>query len=240
VAAGRALVALTLVTICGVAEARESITGVVITNPVGAYVRYDVDTPVGGGFEVGLFDEFLFYSNAVGLKLGWSATPAWLKLTVDLGVDPGFFLKLAPGESYRDEGERTFGVRYLVRPQLLINIRSDKWWLYGRTTGVYRHRNFREADTFQGISLGKELSLEQAYALMRRVGGTSPASIWVYLEHTVGTLRDFGTRPNRVSAGVITEEWPWSQVILNLDLYYSFAAPPLAGPGALVTWGLLW
>jgi len=240
VAAGRVLVALTLLALWGTAEARESITGVVITNPVGAYMRYDVDVPVGGGFEVGLFDEFLFYSNTAGLKLGWATTPEWLRLTVDLGVDPGWFMKLAPDESYREEGERTFGVRYLVRPQLLINIRSDQWWLYGRTTGVYRHRDFREADTFQGISLGKEASIEQAYALMRRIGGTAPAAIWVYLEHTVGALRDFGTRPNRISAGVFTEEWPWSQVVLNLDLYYSFAASPLAGPGALFTWVAVW
>ena len=219
---------------------QQTLTGALITHPVGAYVRYDVDTPLGYGVDIGLFNEFLFYSNQVGVQLGVETTPAWLKLTLDLGVDPGVFLKLSPDEPYREDGKRDFGVRYLVRPQLLINLRSEQWWLYSRTTGIYRHRGFREADTFQGIALGNELSVEQAYALMRRVGRTGPRATWLYIEHTVGHLRSYGIRPNRISGGVITERWPWSNAILNLDLYYSLAAPPLSGPGALLTWVVTW
>jgi hypothetical protein len=128
----------------------------------------------------------------------------------------------------------------LVRPRIALNIRNARWWLYGRTTGRYRGRDFREADTFQGIAIEDEFSIDQAYALMRRVGGSDPVAVWIYVEHTVGYLRGFGARPNRFSVGVVSEDWPWAGLGLNLDLYYSVAAPPLEGPGLVANWIFVW
>jgi hypothetical protein len=222
------------------AQAGQVVTGATITHPVGAFVRYDLSRDLGSGFSAGLYDEFLFYSNGVGLTLAWRADPAWIRFTLDLGVEPGWFMQLAPNAPYRENGERQFGLRTLVRPRIHLNIRNDRWWLYGRTTGLYRGRDFREADSFKGIAIKNEMSIDQAYALMRRIGGADPVAVWFYVEHTVGYLRGFGVRPNRFSAGFVSEDWPRTGVGLNLDLYYSIAAPPIEGPGVVANWFIAW
>lgn len=219
------------------------ITGAVIINPEGAFLRYDVGWDLGDGFTLGLYDEFLVFANGVGLQLSWHTDPAWLEVHVDAGAEPGFFLKLEPGQGKGDVTTRTFGVRYLVKPQLNLNIRDSEWWLYSRTTGIYRYRSERQEEVFRDLVLDDEWSIEQASALMYRFAGAKPGlgvSWWGYGEHTVGRIRGQGVIPNRLSGGLIVEGWPTRQATLNLDVFYSYARVPLDGWGTIASWFIRW
>ena len=153
----------------------------------------------------------------------------WLAFTVEGGVEPGFF-------KTPDDPDRSFGWRTLVRGVLDLNIRSDDYWLYWRTTALYRHRGFEEDATFRELVLDEERSVEQATAVMRRVADR----VWVYGEYTVGYIGDIGVYPNRPSAGVVVERWPWPETGFNLDVYYSLVAPPLDGLGGLLVMWCAW
>ncbi|MFN3201466.1 MAG: hypothetical protein ACE366_23895 [Bradymonadia bacterium] len=225
-------------------DPHHTLTGALIVNPEGLFLRYDAGWDVGDdGFGLALYNEWLVFANGLGVQLSYKTDPAWLEFHVDAGAEPGFFLKLGPDQGKGDVTTRTYGLRWLVRPQMNLNIRTSDWWLYSRTTGVYRHRGFRQEEIFRDLILDEEWSIEQASALMYRFAGALPGqgvSWWGYGEHTVGRIRGQGVIPNRVSGGVILEGWPTSSALLNLDVFYSYARVPLDGWGGIVSWYIRW
>jgi len=214
---------------------RRGFSGAVITTPVGAYARYDHSLRLGDtDLWLGFFDTFLFYADAAGAQLAWRTEPAWLDLHVDAAAEPGFYV-------HAPDTDRTFDWRFLLSPQLDLNLIFGDVWLYSRTTGVFRHRAFREDDTFQGLTLGDERSIEQATAVLIRVTGhAGNTALWLYAEHTIGGIAGAGVRPNRPSGGAVLEGWPTAGVTLDLDAFYSFAPAPTHGPGALFAWWIDW
>lgn len=223
---------------------RHTLQGAAISNPVGAFVRYDLRVAQRGGLSVSLFDSFLILSNEVGGQVSWSTEPAWFEAHLDAAVEPGFYRQLGPEGSSASPGEanldRTFGVRGIVRAQVNINLKLSRIWLYSRTTGYVRFRHFVEDDSFARLRVQTELSFEQAVSVpvcvlrsCREVG------VWVYPEYTVGVVAGAGLRPNRVSAGVVVERWPWRGFMWNLDGFYSFA-DRIDGPGFIVAFWQVW
>ena len=241
--------ALALALLAGPAGAVEQlVSGALILHPEGLYVRYDARFPLGGGLSVGVFDSWQVYGNGVGVQLGWQADPAWIETHVDVSAEPGYYVqrpddaRIGPGiDGTADAADRAFGWRGVAAWQTQINLRSGGFWLYSRTTALARLRSFVEADTFQQQQVGHELALDQATAAMGRIAGDDAhAAWWIYGEYTVGGVLDVGTRPHRVSAGVIAERWPADAVTLNLDLFYSVAPSPLDGPGLIAAWWIRW
>ncbi len=224
---------------------RHTFSGAAITTPPGAYARYDLSLLLGHGFSVAVFDSFLIVSNEVGVQVGWEADPAWIWFAVEGAVEPGFFRQLPAGTdplaAPPEDLTRTFGVRWVTRAQLNLNLKFSFLWPYSRTTGVYRYRSFVEDDTFQRLRLQEELVFEQATALLVRLYSEDEESdedaptVWTYGEYTVGYVRDVGTRPNRVSAGVYVEHWPVEGIVWNVDAFYSFA-PQIDGFGGILFW----
>lgn len=230
------------------APIEHTITGALIVNPAGLYVRYDLRIPLADGFSVGFLNNWQVYGNGVGLQLRWQTEPAWFETHLDLSTEPGIYLQRPPGarigaelDAGAEDGERTFGWRHNATWQTNVNIRTDAYWLYSRTTLLYRLRDFVEADTFGRMQIGDERSIEQATAVMRSLARWSDGGrLWAYLEYTVGGVLDVGTRPNRPSAGLIIEGWPYDGATLNLDAFYSVAAGSLAGPGLIAAWWFRW
>lgn len=219
-------------------------TGAVITQPIGAFVRHDVRLkPAGSPFHVGVFDSYLIVSNEVGVQAGVTTNPAFLGLTLEAAVEPGFYVKAPrPGEPPADpdlEEARSFGVRRSVRAQANTNLRSGPYWLYGRTTGSARFRDFVEDDPFREILIEDEWGFEQATAFLYNVGSEAPA-FWVYGEYTVGAIDRVGTTPNRVSCGVISEKWLLDGLSMDLDFFYALDEHPRRGPGVIFAWWYLW
>ena len=202
------------------------LTGALSTNPAGLLIRAERRFPLTENAYYGVFDSFISVSNEVGGTLGFITEPQWLAMSVEGGVEPGFF---------RREGgtTRTLGARYFSRAQATMNLEWGRWRLYSRSTLLYRHRGFVEADPATGLRLpSHERAWEQATALLRRVGDP-----WIYVEYTVGRIAGVATVPNRVSMGVITEEIGDEGLTMNLDLFYSFAPARLDGVGAI---GAFW
>lgn len=234
-------------------ELDHTISGGVQLNPVGTAHRYDLSRALGEGFRAGLFDNWQVYSNEIGFGFGWAMTPELVEAHVDLAAEPGFFIHAGDVESAMSgsddglaaAGPRTFGWRGIARAQINVNLQLERIWLYSRTTGMLRFRDFTERDTFQGIEIRQERFFEQALAVMMRFAGAppppmgsdgGPASHWAYAEYTVGTIDGFGARPNRLSLGVVSERWPWTATTFNLDVYYSFAPAPIDGPGLILAY----
>jgi hypothetical protein len=239
---------------------RHLVSGVLITRPGGAYLRYDYRVPVGPesvGLHVGVFDRFLVFSNEVGAQVLVQTAPPWLSLQLEGAVEPGFFRKLRPGDEALPVGSTdiplSFGVRGSLRAQANVNLQLQSVWLYSRTQLGLRSRTSAEDDIFLKVRLPagwRELGWEQASALMFRVAGAPPRekkpTLWAYGEHTIGQVVTLGgpfpsaQRPHRVSVGVIAERWPAQGVFLNLDLYYSLLEEPdLRGAGLILAagWG---
>ncbi len=229
----------------GALEGRDMLSGALILNPEGLYARYDHGEPLAdSGFWVGGFATFLFYSNELGVQLQYITDPALVEVHLDLAFEPGFFRKVPTGQPPQGEDAgRTAATRFVARAQSNINLQLDHVWLYSRTTALYRHRDFLEDDTILELQIAREYSLEQAAAAFVRLAGTppsqsaapEPAGLWLYAEYTLGGILDVGTRPNRVSLGLLSEDWPRRGTTLNLDLFYSFAAP-IDGPGLIFAW----
>ncbi len=234
--------------------ATQTLNGGVITNPAGLYTQYTYSVPVGDeGLRLGAFSNFQVYSNEFGVQFQYLTDPAFFEVHLDLAFEPGVFRKLPRSrreEPITDENapERTAGWRAIVRLQSNFNLQLAFFWFYSRTTAQLRYRNFVEQDTFNLVTIEREWSIEQATATFFRLTGTPPAlvspakpgpSLWTYVEYTVGGIRDVGTRPNRVSAGLLSENWPGEGTVLNLDLYYSFAEP-IDGPGAIFVYWIKW
>jgi hypothetical protein len=231
-------------------KASHSLTGGVITNPAGLYTQYTYSHPLGrDGWYLGAFSNFLVYSNELGAQLQYKTDPAYLEVHLDLAFEPGVFRQL-PGRSAQgsDPPARTAGWRAVGRAQSNLNLQFAWIWFYSRTTALLRYRNFVEQDTIQNLVLEREWSIEQATATFFRLAGTPPVlvspnsagpALWTYAEWTVGGLWGVGTRPNRLSAGLLTERWPWPGAVFNLDFYYSFAQG-IRGPGAIFVYWLYW
>lgn len=219
------------------------LTVAAITLPVGASLRYDwlraLGEPSHAGARAGLYASYLFYSVELGARVGWAAVPEWLELHLDLGAEPGFFRKLDPAAVPADppgrgDVPRTFGARWVARAQANLNLRFGRVWLYGRTTALFRWRDFLEDDVFNRIRIRTEASLEQATAAMYRVfGDDRAAAVWAYAEYTVGGVLDVGVRPHRGSGGVVVERFPVDSVTVNVDLFYS-GVRDFRGPGVIV------
>ena len=225
-----------------------AVSGGLQVNPLGTAIRYDLSRKLPQGFRWSVFDNYLVYSNEVGTAFGWEMNPALVEAHVEAAVEPGFFIQArkfgspTTGDGLLAGGERVFGWRGILRAQLNINLQLNRVWLYSRTTGMLRFRDFIEEDTFQGIRIRHERWFEQATAVMIRYAGSPPPpadaiptqdSHWAYVEYTVGVIDGFGSRPNRVSVGTVNERWPWQSTTINLDLYYSFAPEPIDGPGLI-------
>lgn len=225
-----------------------TISGGLQVNPLGTAIRYDLTRKLPEGFRWSVFDNYLVYSNEVGFAFGWEMNPALVEAHIEAAAEPGFFIQArsfnAPttGDGLLAGGERVFGWRGSLRAQVNINLQLHRIWLYSRTTGMLRFRDFIEEDTFQGIRIRQERWFEQATAVMVRFAGSPPPprdvtpidnSHWAYVEYTVGAIEGFGSRPNRLSVGVVNERWPWRSTTLNLDLYYSFAPKPIDGFGLI-------
>lgn len=229
------------------APVEHTLSGALIINPAGLFVRYDVGVPIGGGLRLGLFDSWQVYGNGIGAQIRWQTDPAWFETHLDLSTEPGFYLKQPAGarvgaelDPGAEDGARSFGWRHNATWQTNLNIRSGGWWLYSRTTLLLRLRDFVGADVFQRMQVEDERSLEQATALLFRVTDWGSGRLWAYGEYTIGGVLDVGVRPNRPSAGVIIEGWPTRGASLNFDGFYSVAAGSLAGPGFITAWWFRW
>ena len=230
-------------------DTSDTLSGGVILNPTGGFLRYDHQERLGeSGLWLGGFANFLFYSSEFGLQLQYVTDPAFFEVHLDLAFEPGLFRRVPrSGPRPQTDPERTAGTRYIAKLQSNINLKFDHIWLYSRTTALYRHRNFRELDTVLQLEVEREVRVEEAVALFARVAGRAPAAtetkekpgLWVYAEYTVGSVLGVGERPNRVSTGLLSENWPGSGTVLNLDLFYSFAEP-IEGPGMIFAWWLSW
>ncbi len=224
----------------------QSTQGAVITKPGGAYVRHDVRYRLGdSGFRVGVFDSFLSVSNEVGSSVSYATVPEWLALQAEIAAEPGFYLRTPTAES------RVAGVRTVARLQANLNLRASRFWLYGRTTAGLRLRGFDERDSFRELILRRELWIEQATALLVRVNDPSSpgrAAFWAYGEYTVGRVASSGspvattavTMPNRLSGGVISEDFLARGLFLDLDLFWSVAPPPTDGFGVIAAFWIAW
>jgi hypothetical protein len=194
----------------------------------------------------GAFLDWQVYSVAVGPSLSFKTEPRWLDLRADFALEPGYFIRAdgtqEVGGGLRRSEDREPGLRALVRLQSNMNLRFDRFWIYGRTTAWYRYRGFREADTFLGITQRQELGLEHASAVMVRAGDSVfLGTPWIYAEYTHGVLRGHTPRPSRLSAGVVSEGVLVDQLTVNIDFFYSFADQPLDGLGLIVAyWFRFW
>lgn len=227
-------------------ELQHLISGGLQYNPLGTGHRYDLTRPLDGGFRVGLYSYFQVYSNSVGAQVGYTNRLGWLETHLDVAIEPGFFVRNedVPAGTVPEQGiilkaPRKFGTRRILRWQTNVNIKLDHIWIYSRTTAMLRSRDFIHFDEFQGIIVQHERWFEEAFALMRRVGGHPPGpaaenglpSHWLYAEYTIGVLDGYGSRPNKPSIGYIGERWPWPSTTFAFDVYYSFAPEPIDGPG---------
>jgi hypothetical protein len=220
--------------------------GAIITKPAGAYLRHDVRYRLGdSGVRVGLFDSFLSVSNEIGSSISYATVPEWLALQAEIAAEPGFYLRSPVAES------RSADVRTVARAQANLNLRASRFWLYARTTAGLRLRNFDEHDSFRELVLRRELWVEQATALLVRVNAPASAaapSFWAYGEYTVGRVTSSGspaattavTMPNRVSGGVISENFLAKGLFLDLDLFWSVAPPPTDGFGVIAAFWIAW
>lgn len=234
----------------GRAQGRHTLSGGVITNPEGLFLRYDYGEPLGeSGWWLGGFANHLVFSNEFGVQLQFQTDPAFFEVHLDLAFEPGVFRKLnATNRQSPDPPDRTAGMRYVARAQSNFNLKLAHVWFYNRLTGLFRYRDFQEQDTFLDFELGRETSIENATALFFRLGGTPPVltspnppgpALWTYVEYTIGGVRGVGDYPNRISTGLFSEHWPAQGVLLNLDLFYSFAEPN-DGPGAILLFWFIW
>lgn len=217
-------------------------SGAIITRPAGGYLRHDWKyMPGTSGIHYGLFDSYAIVSNETGVLVGWVSDPAFLEVHVEAAAEPGFYVKLEPGVPLEEEKVRTFGMRYVARAQANTNLRTGRWWIYGRTTAIARFRDFVEDDEFRAIEIEDEWSIEQATALIYRVNASESPGFWVYGEHTVGGVDRIGTIPHRLSAGIITEHWLRKGFSMNLDLFWSLQERGGGrGPGAIFAWWWRW
>ncbi len=225
--------------------------GGVITNPVGLFLRHDLAVDTGllpsllgagpwGDIRVGAFTQYLVVSTEFGARLSWLTHPELLILSLEAASDRGLF---------REKGDlvRTSHGRTRLTAQALVNVKLERWWLYSRSTASVRLRDFVEQDDLQNVVVKDELTLEQATALFTRLTplkslGRAPAQLWWYGEYTLGTLVDLNAgpvdaRPHRLSTGLLSEHFPARNIVLNLDVFWSFANNPHPGPGVVVLYG---
>lgn len=236
----------------------QSQTGGVITTPLGLYLRHDLaaaSTGPWGDVRLGVFSQWLVFSNELGVRASWHTDPGVLALSLEGAIEPGLFIENVPSVRSLLDAPRVGHARQRLTAQAAVNLKLDSWWLYSRSTASVKLRDFVEYDPYQDIVIKDELDLEQATALFVRLAALRPlgarvpdaahrSQLWLYAEHTVGLVFDLArdapssTRPNRLSAGLVMENFPARDVALNLDVFYSFADTPRPGPGVIALYGL--
>lgn len=231
--AAAAALAVLLVAVPASAK-KNSLVGGLILNPEGLYTTYTRNVAGGdSGARLSVYDSFLYYSNEFGVQAQYVTEPAFFEIHTELGFEPGFFRRAGTPD-------RKPRWRAAWRTQANLNFKFDDIWFYSRTTALFRYRNFVEDDTVNEIAIEREWSIEQATAPFVRLAGKSGGpGLWTYVEHTVGAVRDHGTRTHRFSAGLLSENWPGRGTVFNLDLFYSIAQP-FDGPGAIFVYYLYW
>jgi len=91
-------------------DGRFSGSGGFITNPTGLFLRHDyslattlLPTILGEGFwgdvEVGVYHLYQVFSNEFGAQLAWQTEPALLRLSLDMGFEPGAFIEVDQTQS---------------------------------------------------------------------------------------------------------------------------------------------
>ncbi len=233
-----------------------------ISNPGGYSLRHDIllitgalpsafDLPVLGDVAVGGYNAYYVFSDEMGLSAVWEFDPAFLRFGLDLGIEPGRFIILDDDDLDRPVDEksqltRRAGARYVGRLVTNGNLRYGGFWIYTRNTLWYRYRPFREWDfRFEFAYDRHEIGIEQAQALMFNIfdppswgrKDRPDAHLWLYGEYTVGYIYPGGVMPNRVSMGVLTENFPITGYGFNLDVFYSFAREPQDGLGVILLFG---
>ncbi len=219
---------------CAADRSQNELSAGAIINPEGLFLGYSRALFSKEKFSLGLFDNLKVLTNEFGFYAQFRTEPEWLVSSLQIGVEPGLYL-------FAGQSTRKFDLRKFVRSKTEVTLEGNGLRFYSRTILLYRGRNFLEDDRFQGVLLDSELAIEQALAPMflveRHNFDSLVCSYWGYVEYTVGAIRGAGTRPNRISGGVVAENWPFRAVTVNLDLFFSFLPEPHHGLGSIL---LLW
>lgn len=205
------------------------------TNPAGLGLWGDLwfEADRRGDLEVGPGAGIFFFWYEAQAKARFTLLDGLLVLNAQGAAEPGWFI---PAD--RPEGTRQFMLRPLGRLRAELNVRTDLWWLYSRTTGWTRSRAWAEYDPFNDVNFarGLELSIEEAVALMLSPSGKAKRKAWFYVEATLEGSRGIGWVNRRAHVGSILEKLT-PTISLNLDAYYSFMDTRVGGPGVQV---VLW
>ncbi len=200
------------------------------TRPAGAAVfaawftevsaQKSAKTELGGAFDV----YFLWYEADVRVRE--TLLGGFLVLSGSGGVEPGFFVR----DTDR-EGPRSFALRPIGRAQVELNVRDDRFWVYGRSNMLVRNHPFAEWDPFRyQVFDGPEVTHENALALMASPSGTSERKLWFYAEGIAQDSWGVGPIDRNVRVGVIGEKMTPS-LSFDVDGYWSFMDNGLGGPG---------
>lgn len=220
----------TLIALLAVTEPEWLLTAAARTKPAGAIAGAEVLFPLSEdrSWAAGPYASYAFYWAELGAKLQARAAGGLLTGSLWLGGEPGFFI---PAEAQSDD--RRGGARALARARVELNLRSDRFWLYCRSTAEARARSFAERDPYRDAVFDRELSGEQALAVMFSPLRFGPdGALWVYVEGTIGGAVEQGLLDLRPSSGLVLEA-PWSGWTFNADLYWSLREGALNGLGAL-------
>lgn len=198
--------------------------------------------PAGAGVTITLPVDFgpIAAGPAFGLYYYWYELDLFVQKTVLggffvgsgwVGWEPGWFI---PADD--PEGSRVWGPRALARARVEFNLRNDHFWVYTRSTGVFRDRAFPEYDPYRGAVLDTEWSGEQSVALLACPIRQGERRWWLYAELTLEAEAEAGWLERMPRAGLIVEQLV-PGVTIDLDVYYSLMGPPLGGLGVL---GVVW
>ena len=186
-----------------------------------------------GPVEVGPYGGVYFYWYEASFMAQEVVLGGFLVLTGQGGVEPGWFFSADDP----DAGRR-FAVHPLGRGRIELNMRDDHFWLYSRSTGLYRRRSFAEHDPYRGADFGlDEWSVEQSVALMGCLARQGERRWWLYFEGTLEAAVGVGWLDRMPRAGVLVEQLA-PRISVDLDLYWSLMDTAVGGPGAL--FGLWW
>jgi hypothetical protein len=194
---------------------------------IGAEALFTLDDE--GTIRAGPYAQYAFYWAELGAKIQGKVARGLLVGGLSLGAEPGVFIR-----SEELDESRTPGIRAVARARAELNLRSERVWLYSRSTAVGRLRSFEERDPHRDVVLDRELSGEEALALLvapHRFG--ERGAVWVYAEWTIAGAIDVGLLDNRPSVGAIVEDL-WPGFTFDLDLYYSLREGALEGFGVLL------
>ena len=203
-------------------------TGVVRTTPAGGYLGIDGLLPLSESLKAGMSFSYFYYWAELGTKLQWRYLDGFLVADLQLAAEPGDFIRSS------DRSRRVPGLRGMVRGRLEMNLRTDAFWLYTRSTAVGRVRTFEEYDPFIDVVLDNELTVEQAIAPMLHLFSSGDdTKLWLYVEGTVVAEVSRGLIEARPSVGMVYENL-LDGFTINLDAYYGLKDGITEGFGLLL------